>query len=111
MLQRSSDGVQFEIPLAAAKMSELIRDTLSSGEDDTDITVPDDAIDLSNIKSSVLGKVFEFCKHHESAPDNEKMMEISVPFKSEKIEELVPAWYHEFIKVDTDSIQDLVSTP
>lgn len=55
MLQQSSDGMQFEILLAAA--NELSRATLSSGEDDTDITIQDDAIGLSNVTSSVLGTV------------------------------------------------------
>eukprot|EP00501_MAST-03F_sp_TOSAG23-6_P001210 GSMAST32.ASY1.ANO1.1254.1 assembled CDS len=78
----SQEGEQFEIDGAVARMSELVK-TMIGGDDDGDDKDSDDSdndeqeIPLPNVKSEVLGKVIEFCKHH-----------IEKPLKSSKMEDV-----------------------
>ncbi|KAL7305063.1 hypothetical protein TKK_0002843 [Trichogramma kaykai] len=61
---KSSDGVAFDVELAIAKRSVVIRTMIESlGEDNLDVPLP-----LTNIKSDILEKVIEFATHHKNDP-------------------------------------------
>ncbi|XP_014231511.1 S-phase kinase-associated protein 1-like [Trichogramma pretiosum] len=61
---QSSDGVVFDVELAIAKRSMMIRTMIESlGEDSLDEVLP-----LTKIKSDTLKKVIEFATHHKNDP-------------------------------------------
>lgn len=67
--QISKEGDSFLISTEVAKLSNLVVTTLGEEEhehtDDDDNTVE---IPLSNVKSSVLAKVVDYCKHYNVEP-------------------------------------------
>jgi S-phase kinase-associated protein 1 len=61
-------------------------------------------IPLPNVKSEVLVKVIEFCKHHLIEPMNE----IEKPLKSNNMAEVVQKWYAEYVDVDQVMLFELI---
>ena len=91
-----------------AEMSGLIKSSIrQDDEDEGDLTIPDEAIRMQNVRSEVLEKVVEFCKHYTLQADD-RMDEIKVPLKSEQLEDIVSEWYCKFCDVSFDMLQDLV---
>merc|ERR1740138_965413 len=71
--------------------------TGSSDEEDHEIPLP-------NVKTEVLAKVIEFCKHHSV----EKMPDIDKPLKSSNMKDVVPAWDAAFVEVEQDMLFELI---
>jgi S-phase kinase-associated protein 1 len=105
----SKEGEIYEVPRAAASLSQLVKDTLGNeeAEDDDDGVAsggnPD--IPMPNVSADVLRKVIEYCKHYQE----EEMRPIQTPLTSNKLEEMVQQWYAEFVKVDKNLLFDLVA--
>jgi S-phase kinase-associated protein 1 len=60
-------------------------------EDSETIEIP-----LPNVKSQVLEKVIQFCRHHIEEP----MTEIEKPLKSQVMAEVVQKWYADFVDIE-----------
>lgn len=89
-------------------MSGLVKSSIrQDDEDEGDLMIPDEAIVMQNVRSEVLEKVVKFCKHYTLQADD-RMDEIKVPLKSERLEDIVSEWYCKFCDVSFDMLQDLV---
>eukprot|EP00587_Corethron_hystrix_P012862 CAMPEP_0113308348 /NCGR_PEP_ID=MMETSP0010_2-20120614/6818_1 /TAXON_ID=216773 ORGANISM="Corethron hystrix, Strain 308" /NCGR_SAMPLE_ID=MMETSP0010_2 /ASSEMBLY_ACC=CAM_ASM_000155 /LENGTH=164 /DNA_ID=CAMNT_0000163363 /DNA_START=194 /DNA_END=685 /DNA_ORIENTATION=+ /assembly_acc=CAM_ASM_000155 len=97
----SKEGETFEVPLAVARMSELVK-TMIDDEADDDDESPD--IPLPNVKADVLKKVIEFCKHHRE----ETMNDIEKPLKSANMSDVVQKWYADFVNVEQVLLFELI---
>jgi len=97
----SKEGETFEVPLAVARMSELVK-TMIDDEAEDDDESPD--IPLPNVKADVLKKVIEFCKHHRE----EAMNDIEKPLKSANISDVVQKWYADFVNVEQVLLFELI---
>jgi len=96
----SQEGDNFQVEKKVAKMSELVKTMIpedEEGEDQQEIPLP-------NVKSAILGKVIEFCKHHA----NEPMNEIEKPLKSSNMHEVVQEWYANYVEVDQETLFELI---
>ena len=77
----SQEGDQFQVEVKVAKMSELVKTMIpEEAEDEEDAQ----EIPLPNVKSHVLAKVIEFCRHYAEEP----MSEIEKPLKSANMHEV-----------------------
>jgi hypothetical protein len=61
----SMEGKSYEVSRNVALMSELVKSMIDDDDDNDD---EGEVIPLPNIKSTVLSKVIEFCRHHENNP-------------------------------------------
>eukprot|EP00567_Pseudictyota_dubia_P007778 CAMPEP_0197451936 /NCGR_PEP_ID=MMETSP1175-20131217/30601_1 /TAXON_ID=1003142 /ORGANISM="Triceratium dubium, Strain CCMP147" /LENGTH=168 /DNA_ID=CAMNT_0042984813 /DNA_START=150 /DNA_END=656 /DNA_ORIENTATION=+ len=94
----SNDGEKFPVEKRVAQMSELVT-TVTEDEGSND------PIPLPDVKSSVLQKVLEFCKHHVDSP----MPTIEKPLKSAELSECgVPDWDTKFVQVDQELLFELI---
>merc|ERR1711939_1090527 len=90
----SQEGDQFQIEVKVAKMSELVKTMIpEEAEDEEDAQ----EIPLPNVKSHVLAKVIEFCRHYAEEP----MSEIEKPLKSANMHDLACATIASMIKGKT----------
>lgn len=96
----SKEGDTFEVPLAVAKMSELVKTMIDEEEGEDDVQ----EIPLTNVKATVLQKVIDFCAHHK----DDKMNEIEKPLKSPNMAEVVQHWYAEFVNVEQVMLFELI---
>ena len=101
--QVSKEGEAHEVSIDVAKMSQLVSETIEGDEDEDSDEVKD--IPLPNVTAVVLKKVIEYCNHYRE----EAMSPIQTPLKSAKLDDLVQAWYVEFVKVSKDMLFDLVA--
>ncbi|AES99817.1 putative S-phase kinase-associated protein [Medicago truncatula] len=90
---KSSDGETFEIDEAVALESQTIK-----------LLIEDDCVDysgipLSNVTSNILAKVIEYCKKHVEVGSSEE----------KSLKDDLRAWESEFVKVDQDTLLDLIS--
>jgi S-phase kinase-associated protein 1 len=87
----------FDISMAAAKISDLIKD--AAGVDDREDDDDDDdetplEIEVSRVKGPCLAKVVDFMKHHHE----EKMKEIPTPLGGSSFNEVMDQeWYQNFV--------------
>lgn len=92
---KSSDGEIFEIDQEVALESQTIKHMI---EDDC---ADDTGIPLPNVTSKVLAKVIEYCKKHvEAAAANSDERRVD--------ENDIKTWDAEFVKVDQDTLFDLI---
>jgi hypothetical protein len=63
----SSDGELFEVPKAAAEVSDLVKDSLGDEDDD----VPSNPISILRVKKDCMKKVVDFMKEYHKDPMNE----------------------------------------
>uniref|UniRef100_A0A7S3XK24 Uncharacterized protein n=1 Tax=Heterosigma akashiwo TaxID=2829 RepID=A0A7S3XK24_HETAK len=87
----TQDGDSFTVAREKVQISELIRtmfdDSLDESDDPQEIPLP-------NLKSPVLVKVIEFCKHYHK----EKMARIPEPIKyGLQVADVVQDWYGQFV--------------
>jgi S-phase kinase-associated protein 1 len=61
-------------------------------------------IPLPNVKSQILAKVLEFCKHYNEEPMNE----IEKPLKSANMGEVVQEWYATYVDVEQEVLFELI---
>ncbi|XP_054784034.1 SKP1-like protein 1 [Prosopis cineraria] len=94
----SGDSTEFEMTVGAAKQSELLKRML----DDDNCVV--DRVPLSNVNTTTLVKVMEYCQKH--ADHEAAMAGARVPIAD--VEEL-KAWDAEFMKVDTDMLYHILT--
>jgi hypothetical protein len=68
----SSDGVEFELPVAAAALSEYVLNACGRGtEDDENEPEPEsefENVDVLRVSSGALSKVVDFLKHYKEEP-------------------------------------------
>ncbi|KAL4559909.1 hypothetical protein LXL04_032055 [Taraxacum kok-saghyz] len=90
---RSSDGEMFEIDEAVAVESQMIKHMIEDGCADTIIPLP-------NVTSQILSKVIEYCKKHVEKPETDD--------KKKTVEEDLDSFDAEFVKVDGETLFDLI---
>jgi S-phase kinase-associated protein 1 len=83
LVLRSSDGIEYTLPMEAAKLAELVRDSLP---DEADEGPPGDMkkVDVMRVSSECLANVVAFLKHH----DKEPMKEIPTPLGGNAFDEV-----------------------
>eukprot|EP01041_Mallomonas_annulata_P013169 gene13169-27856_t len=96
----SSEGESFDVPLAEAKMSELVKTMIDEDQDDEETQ----EIPLPNVKSAILAKVIEFVTHYKLDP----MQEIEKPLKSANMHEVVQEWYANFVTVEQEILFEMI---
>ncbi|GAX14587.1 hypothetical protein FisN_6Lh367 [Fistulifera solaris] len=103
----SKEGETFDVPRKVAMMSKLVKDTFSDDDDEDDEEDETEVkeVPLPNVTAPVLKKVIEYCTHYQ----DEEMTPIQTPLKSGTLDELVQAWYANFVKVDRNMLFDLVA--
>ena len=102
----SKEGETFEVPMEVAKMSQLVAETYDDDDDDDDEDASPRDIPLPNVRSEVLVKVIEYCKHYQE----EKMTAIQTPLRSNHLDELVQKRYADFVlAMDQKLLFDLVA--
>jgi S-phase kinase-associated protein 1 len=97
----SQEGDSFDVSVKVAKMSELIK-TMIDDEQEEDAEAQE--IPLPNVKSAVLTKVIEFCRHYSEDPMNE----IEKPLKSANMQEVVQEWFANFVKIEQELLFELI---
>ncbi|KAL9187772.1 hypothetical protein ACHAXT_006150 [Thalassiosira profunda] len=100
----SRSGDPFELPYAAARLSQTVKDAQSCEEDDNDD--PED-VEIVKVDTPCLEKVVEFLKHHQEEP----LTEIKTPLEENTFDGVVKQeWYRDFVKgVDQPMLFDLVT--
>lgn len=88
----------FDISMAAARISDLIRDAAGEPEDreddDDDVDNPPLEIEVARVKGPCLAKVVDFMIHHHE----EKMKEIPTPLGGSSFNEVMDQeWYQQFV--------------
>jgi S-phase kinase-associated protein 1 len=96
----SQEGDNFQVDVNVAKMSELVKTMIPEDDDESEAQ----EIPLPNVKSQILGKVIEFCKHYVSDPMNE----IEKPLKSANMSEVVQEWYANYVDVEQEVLFELI---
>eukprot|EP01033_Poteriospumella_lacustris_P005023 gene5023-3586_t len=96
----SQEGESFDVPVAVANMSVLVKTMIDEDHDDEEAQ----EIPLPNVKSSILAKVIEYAQHYISEP----MYEIEKPLKSANMKDVVQEWYANFVAVDQDVLFELI---
>jgi len=127
------EGDSFQVPRKVAKLSQLVTTMLPGknfeqvfesgiafsekhifypiidrplgiGFADDDDDAESQEIPLINVKSPILSKVIEFCKHHLEEPMNE----IEKPLKSANMSEVVQDWYANYVDVEQETLFELI---
>jgi S-phase kinase-associated protein 1 len=96
----SQEGDNFQVKKKVARMSELVK-TMTCEDDDEE---EQQEIPLPNVKSQILAKVMEFCKHY----SEESMNDIEKPLKSANMNEVVQEWYANYVDVEQEVIFELI---
>eukprot|EP01033_Poteriospumella_lacustris_P010088 gene10088-7202_t len=96
----SQEGESFDVPVAVANMSVLVKTMIDEDHDDEEAQ----EIPLPNVKSSILAKVIEYAQQYIAEP----MHEIEKPLKSANMKEVVQEWYATFLAVDQDVLFELI---
>jgi S-phase kinase-associated protein 1 len=89
----SSQGDSFQVDGKVAMMSELVKTMIGGIEDEGGSSngsagSRSQEIPLPNVKTEVLVKVIEYCKHHVDAP----VAPIQKPLVDSDMTKVVPAW-------------------
>jgi S-phase kinase-associated protein 1 len=95
----SQEGDNFQVEKKVAKMSELVKTMIPEDDDEEQQEIP-----LPNVKSQILGKVMEFCKHYSEEPMND----IEKPLKSANMNEVVQEWYSNYVDVEQEVLFELI---
>jgi len=95
----SQEGDNFQVEKKVAMMSELVKTMIPDDEDEEAQEIP-----LPNVKTQILAKVLEFCKHY----SEESMNEIEKPLKSANMNEVVQEWYANFVDVEQEVLFELI---
>jgi hypothetical protein len=100
----SSDGVEFELPVAAAALSEYVLNACGRGtEDDGDEPEPEsefENVDVLRVTSGALSKVVDFLKHYKEEP----MKNIPTPLGASTFDEVSLSEYFHLILDQTCDI-------
>lgn len=93
----TSEGLTIEVEKSLTAKSELINRMLQANE-------LSESINLPEITHERLEKVLEFCRHYKEL----KYLPIQSPLRSNRFEELIPAWDAAFINIDQSELLDLI---
>ena len=95
---RSFEGDTFIVDPEVASMSPLIKNIV-------DDSSPDEEIPLPKVKTAILGKVLEYCKHHKDSPAEV----IQKPLKSMDLGECgVSQWDTQFVNIEREVLFQLI---
>jgi S-phase kinase-associated protein 1 len=95
---KSSQGDLFIVEKDVCMMSNLLKNMIED-------TGSDEEIPLPNVKSGVLQKVIDYCKHHKDSPAEE----IQKPLKSHLLLECgVSDWDHDFVSIEQEVLFELI---
>ena len=96
---KSGQGEIFEVDAEVASMSTFIKGMIEGGFD------PAEEMPIPNVKSGVLAKIIDYCKHHKDALPEE----IGRPLKSKNLLECgVSEWDNKFVDIEQDLLFELV---
>jgi S-phase kinase-associated protein 1 len=96
---KSASGEIFEAETEVCAMSVMLQRMMDDGIDSTE------DIPLPMVKSNVLAKILDYCRHHKDSPPEE----ISRPLKSKVLTECgVSEWDNRFVDVPQDHLFELV---
>merc|ERR1711964_148563 len=95
----SKEGHLIECERDVAEQSLLIKNMLE------DITDDEDCIPIPDVSTEVLEKVLEFCKYQQGKPD----LEIERPIKTNKLADIVPAWYAAYVEVEHRLLVEIIT--
>jgi hypothetical protein len=87
VILRSSEGREFTLPMTAAKLAELVNDSLPEDDDDDDCgatTAEFKKVDLIRVSGDCLAKVVEFMQHYDEDP----MKDIPTPLGGTSFDEV-----------------------
>jgi len=95
---KSAQGDVYEVDATVASMSTLIKNMIEDSCGDEEIPLP-------NVKSNILQKVIEYCKHHKDTP----VEDIQKPLKSHNLVECgVSEWDNEFVNIEQEILFELI---
>jgi len=98
----SQDDIQFEVSSNIIELSELIKTMICNSDEDDDNDVQE--MPLPNVRSCVLAKVIEYCRHYFKEP----MSEIEKPLISSKMGDVVNSWYANFVDIDDEMVFEIL---
>jgi len=96
MPDENGNSKVFEISMAAAQISDLIKDASGDGEydEDDDGDSPPLEVEVTRVKGPCLALVVDFMKHHHE----ERMKEIPTPLGGSSFNEVMDQeWYQKFV--------------
>jgi S-phase kinase-associated protein 1 len=94
---QSQEGQIFEVEDSVACKSQLIKNMVEDSGTDEEIPLP-------NVKSEVLEKVIEYCRHYKDISPEE----IKKPLPSANLSEVVPAWDASFVELPQEMLFELI---
>mmetsp|Transcript_92706 Transcript_92706/g.247885 ORF Transcript_92706/g.247885 Transcript_92706/m.247885 type:complete len:162 (+) Transcript_92706:85-570(+) len=95
---KSSQGDVFEVDQDTACQSALIKNMVEDSGTDEEIPLP-------NVKTPILAKVIDYCKHHKDSAAEE----IQKPLKSANLEECgVSEWDCNFVRIEQEELFELI---
>ena len=93
----SAEGTIYEIEESVACKSQLIKNMVEDAGSSEEIPLP-------NVKSEILEKVIEYCRHYkDSSPQ-----EIDKPLKSAILQDILPSWDAIFVEFDQEILFELI---
>ncbi len=96
----SGEGESFDVSLAVAKLSGLVKTMIDEEQDEEEAQ----EVPLPNVRSPTLAKIVEFCRHFSTEP----MTEIEKPLKSANMQEVVQEWYANFVVMEQEALFELI---
>ena len=94
---QSQEGRVFEVEESVASKSLLIKNMVEDSGTDEEIPLP-------NVKSAILEKVIEYCRHYR----DQIPPEIEKPLKSAVMQDVVPAWDAAFVELEHEMLFELI---
>lgn len=93
----SAEGTTYEVEEPVACKSQLIKNMVEDAGTAEEIPLP-------NVKSEILEKVIEYCRHYKDSTPQE----IEKPLKSSIMNEVVPQWDAGFVDLEQDTLFELI---
>lgn len=87
IILQSSDGHDFEVPIDAAKIADLVQDSVGVAEEDEaddDDGMPSGSLSILRVKKDCLQKVVDYMKHYKEEP----MRDILTPLGGNTFDEV-----------------------
>ena len=93
----SAEGTTYEVEESVACKSQLIKNMVEDAGTAEEIPLP-------NVKSEILEKVIDYCRHYkDSSPQ-----EIEKPLKSAMLQDVVQAWDANFVELEQEVLFELI---
>ena len=93
----SAEGTTYEVEEQVACKSQLIKNMVEDAGTNEEIPLP-------NVKSEILEKVIEYCRHYKDTTPQE----IEKPLKSPVLSEVVPSWDANFVELEQEVLFELI---